>query len=128
MYIRFVIHKVDDRSGKRQGLFQAMSDLVDAYALNEYEELEYAEIYEWFRENLKKPRSFSRSTEPDAPKVALSWFRHTATEHVSRMYRICQILADHGILVEVLRTERPGLIVYEDEFQVTAEPLRDTVT
>ena len=128
MYIRFIIHKLDDRSGKRQGLFQAMSDLEDAGALNEYEELEYAEIYEWFRENLKKPRSFSRSTEPDAPKVALSWFRHTATEHVSRMYRICQILADHGILVEVLRTERPGFIVYQDEFQVTAEPLRDTVT
>ncbi len=33
-----------------------------------------------------------------------------------------------SVKVEVIRTERPGYIVYEDEFQVTAEPFAETHT
>lgn len=34
----------------------------------------------------------------------------------------------HGIEVEVLHTERPGYVVYEDEYQVAAEPFTETLT
>jgi len=128
MFIRFVIHKNDTQSGRRQGLFQAMSDLEEIGALVPHEQEEYDSIYDWFKKNLKKPRSFSRSNKPNAKNVALSWFRDTAIEHISRMHRICQILSSHGISVEIIRTERPGYIVYEDRFQVVAEPFKETVT
>jgi hypothetical protein len=32
-----------------------------------------------------------------------------------------QILENHGIVVDVIRTNRPGYVVYEDEFQVAAQ-------
>jgi len=127
-FIRFVIHKNDPDSGRRQGLFQVMADLEDMGTLAPHEQAEYASIYDWFRKNLKKPRSFARSNKPHAKKVALSWFRDTATEHISRMRRICEILSAHDVLIEILQTERPGYIVYKDDFQVAAEPFNETAT
>jgi len=128
MYIRFVIHSNDAGSGRRQGIFQAISDLEYAEVMLEHEQLQYDEIYDWFRKHLKKPRSFTRSTKPHAKNVALSWFRDTAVEHIAKMHALAQILEAHGIMVDVLRVERPGYVVYEDEFQVAAEPFKETVT
>lgn len=42
------------------------------------------------------------------------------------MYQFAAILEANGIGVEVLRTNRPGYIAYEDAYQVTAEPYADT--
>lgn len=128
MLIRFVIHKNDQDSGRRQGLFQALFDLEDEGVLLAHEQAQYDETYEWFRKNLRKPRSFTRSSKPHAKKVALSWFKDTAVEHISKMHELIQILEAHGIVVDTLQTERPGYIVYEDAFQITAEPFRETVT
>ena len=46
MYIRFVTHTNDEDSGRRKGLFQAMSDLEDAGALLAYEQDQYDVLYE----------------------------------------------------------------------------------
>jgi len=128
MFVRFVIHKNDGDSGRRQGIFQAISELEYEGVLLEHEQRQYDEIYEWFRHNLKKPRSFSRSSKPHAKNVALSWFKDTAVEHLAKMHALSQILNAHGIIVEVLRTNRPGYIVYEDQLQVAAEPFKETTT
>jgi hypothetical protein len=37
-----------------------------------------------------------------------------------------RILEEHGIPAEVIETERPGYVVYEDEFQLIAEPFAET--
>jgi hypothetical protein len=128
MFVRFVIQRNDEGSGRRQGLFQAMTDLEDSGALAAHEQERYEEIYEWFRKHLKKPRSFTRSTKPHAKKVALSWFKDGATDHIRNMRAIAAILDGHGIQVDVLQTERPGYVVYEDKYQVAAEPFSETVT
>jgi hypothetical protein len=128
MYIRFVIEKIDEDSGHRQGLFQAMSDLEEAGKLDQYEAQRYKEIYKWFAENLKKPNRLAKSRSPNAKSVALSWFKDTANDHLKHIWEVVGILESHGVSVEVLRTERPGYLVYEDEHQVTAEPFYETQT
>jgi hypothetical protein len=128
MFIRFVIHHIDSDSGRRQGLFQALADLEHSGELLPHEQMEYERINLWFRRNLKRPRSFSRSTKPHAKKVAISWFKSEATEYIANMHVFAQILREHGIEVDELRSERPGYIVYEDAFQVAAEPFKDTGT
>lgn len=128
MYVRFVIHKLDEDSGRRQGLFQAMSDLDYEGILLLYEQGLYDDIYEWFRHNLKKPRSLSRSGKTGAKAAAISWFKDSAKDHIEKMREIAFVLESHGIAVEMIQTERPGYIVYEDQFQVAAEPYADTVT
>lgn len=105
-----------------------MSGLEEAGVLHEHEQVRYDEIYEWFRKHLRKPTSFTRSSKPHAKKVALSWFRDSAADHIAKTYEIKQILDAHGILVDVLMIERPGYVVYEDTFQVAAEPFKETAT
>jgi hypothetical protein len=128
MFIRFVINNYDPDSGKRQGLFQAMSDLESAGKLLPYEQQIYDEIYDWFRHNLKKPRSLSKSAKPHAKNVAISWFKDTAKEHIDKIRSLVTILNSHGIVTDMIRSERPGYVVYEDEYQVAAEPFKETGT
>lgn len=128
MFVRFVIHENHEDSGRRQGIFQAVSDLEHAGVLLQHEQQQYDEIYEWFRFNLKKPKSFSRSSKPHAKNVALSWYKDSAVEHIAKTQGLVEILRAHGVAVDLLRTGRPGYIVYEDSYQVAAEPFRETVS
>ena len=66
-------------------MFQAMSDLEELDELSTEEQAQYDEVYNWFRANLRKPRSFSRSSKPHAKNVAISWFRDTAAEHIAKI-------------------------------------------
>lgn len=126
MYLRFIIQNLDRQSGRRQGLFQAMSDLEYEGKLLVYEQELYDETYEWFRKNLKKPRILSKSSRPHAKNLALSWFKGGAEQHINKMRDLAQILESHGIQTEMIRTNRPGYVVYEDDYQIAAEPYKDT--
>jgi hypothetical protein len=44
------------------------------------------------------------------------------------MREIVGILDAHDIAVDVIHTTRPGYVVYEDKYQVAAEPFSETVT
>ena len=44
------------------------------------------------------------------------------------MREIASVLRAHGLQVDMIKTERPGYIVYEDEYQVTGEPFNETET
>jgi len=128
MYLRFVTHRVDDDSNRRQGVFQAIRALREEGGLSEEEKERVGDLRNWFNERLEKPKSFSKSTRPHATPRAISWFKDTAKEHIAKMYELVAILRAHNVTVEVVRTARPGYIVYEDAFQVTAEPFAETNT
>jgi hypothetical protein len=122
MYLRFVVHGLDDGSGRRQGLFQALGTLYDYGRLSHGHRQEYERLRAWFREHLDRPDRFARSSKTHAKKVALSWFKDSALEHIAGMRAMAQILEAHDVVVEEIRTDRPGYIVYDDEYQVAAEP------
>lgn len=85
-------------------------------------------IYTWFSNNLKKPERLSLSARPHRKNQAISWFRSTAAAHIQKMQEYRRLLELHGVAVEMIKTERPGYIVYEDEYQIAAYPLADTKT
>lgn len=126
MFLRFVIPSRDPDSGKRQGVFQALSDLLYEERLTPAEEILYNELRHWFNEHLERPDRFSRSSRHNPKNVAISWFKDSATTHISKMREMAAILNAHDVTVEVIQTERPGYIVYEDRYQVCAEPFRET--
>ena len=126
MYIRFVVQTIDPQSQKRQGLFCALSRLYYAQKLWPYELSLYEDLWTWFDENLERPHSFSRSSKPDAKEVALSWFKDDAREHIDKMRNLAELLRAHGLAAEMIRTDRPGYIVYEDEYQIAAVPFHET--
>jgi hypothetical protein len=127
MYLRFVVRQRDPDSERYTGIFHATADLRDRDLLSEWEEEELAEIRRWFDQHLERPDSFSRSKQSIAyrKKRGISWFKDSALDHIAKAQEMAEILVRHGIGVEVLKAERVGYVVYEDEFQIVAEPFAD---
>ena len=125
-YVRFVIHHTDEDSGRRQGLFQAIAEAEDDGLFYDYQLTRVKEIRKWFDDNLDWPHTLARSSKPHAFKKAISWFKDSAWQHIEYMRELAAILEEHDIVVEVIRTERPGFVVYEDRHQVAAEPFKDS--
>ena len=126
-FLRFATYDRDERSDAPRGLFSAAWRLSDAGELLPWEDARWRDIANWFGDHLPQPASAARSRRPNAPDRAVFWFRATAVEHVSRMREVAQLLERHGVAVQMWQAERPGYIVYEDEFQVAAEPFREEV-
>jgi hypothetical protein len=121
-FIRFAVATRDASSDQQQGVFTALYALKRAGALLPHEEEWFQEITRWFDKNLERPSHLAWSSRPNAPERAISWFKLSATEHVSRMRELVALLEHKDITVEEFRTDKAGYVVYEDEHQVAAIP------
>ena len=128
MYLRFRVDVRDASSGQPSGVFSAVYDLIDSDLLPQ-QDLDVAKsCLDWFDTNLKEPASFSKSTKPHAQKVGISWFKDSATEHISKMRMLVALLEDNSVSVKLLITDNPGYILYEDDYQVVSDPHPNTPT
>jgi hypothetical protein len=127
-FVRFVLHEMDEDSGRRTGVFQAAYELRESTELGEGESSRLAGILAWFGRHLPIPDRFAVSSRPHRKAQAISWLKESAIEHVAQMHAMVTILEAHGLVVDRIRTKRPGYVVYEDEHQVTAYPFADTPT
>jgi hypothetical protein len=119
-YVRFVIGRRDEDSNVEQGIFQAAALAIEWQSITGSDADEMNELRAWFSENLEKPTSFGR----DKLRLGICWFKTDATEHISRIWEMVRILERHGIYVKKIGTDKPGYVVYEDEWQLVAEPFR----
>lgn len=119
-YIRFVIAREDEDSHVEQGVFQAVARALEWHSITGSDAEQLDELEKWFGKNLEKPTSFGR----DKLRLGICWFKTEATEHISRIWEMVRILERNGIYVKKIRTDRPGYVVYEDEWQLVAEPFR----
>jgi hypothetical protein len=83
-------------------------------------------ILGWFDRQLPIPNRFSRSIRRGSSPKAICWFKDGAARYIRRVRELAALLERHGVWIEMLRTQRPGYLVYEDEYQVAAVPFRDT--
>jgi hypothetical protein len=117
-YVRFVIGRKDEDSHSEQGVFQAVGLALEWQDITGSDADELNELRAWFSENLEKPTSFGR----DKLRLGICWFKTGATEHISRIWEMVQILERNGMYVKKVRTDKPGYVIYEDEWQLVAEP------
>lgn len=71
---------------------------------------------------------FANGTKDGAPgkkSKAISWFKDSAHEHTARVRSLVAILRHHEVAVRMLRADRVGYVVYEDEYQIVAEPFAE---
>ncbi len=129
MYLRFVCSRIDEDSHRRLGVFQAAFQLLKSdQVIEAADRADLRAVLNWYEEHLDEPGRLSRSRKPNAAPNAISWYRQTAHDHIQRMHRLCAVLEKYGIATEILRTDRPGMIVFEDDCQIAAVPFRDTPT
>lgn len=119
-YVRFVIGRKDEDSHVEQGIFQAAALALEWGTITGSDADELNELRGWFGENLEKPSSFRRATL----RRGICWFKTGSVQHISRIWEMVRILERNGIYVKKIRTDKPGYLVYEDEWQIVAEPFR----
>jgi hypothetical protein len=124
MFLRFVVPEIDEDSERELGVFHAVRKLRESGALSDHEEEHHDLIRAWFNQHLEKPTRFTTAKPPFYRKKsrAISWFKDTAHEHLARARQLVTILQNHEVPVQMLKTDRVGYVVYEDEYQVVAEP------
>jgi hypothetical protein len=89
------------------------------------------ELLVWFGKNLATPQRFNRSKSKGFYRRATrgtAWFKDSAADCLSRMHQMRGILEKYDHPVRMLTETRVGYVLYEDEFQVVAEPFSDTRT
>jgi hypothetical protein len=118
MLMRFTLPFIHAHTNRPVGVFRGAYWVYQEGLLHEAEVAWLFDEIDWFNHNLPAPWSVD-------PR-AVFWFRPSAGAPLSRIWTVVRILEDNGEPVHVYRTRRPGIVVYEDQYQVAAVPWRDT--
>lgn len=121
--LRFVVHDRDIRTGQRKGMVSLAYALLRDDQLSNHDAARVQLHLSWLESNLAVPDRFARKRNVSHRNThGLSWVRPDAREVIGHLQAIADVVQGHGIPVEILETERPGYVVYEDAAQVVAEP------
>ena len=120
-YVRFVVGRKDEDSHVEQGIFQAAVEALEGRSIVDSDIEELEALGAWFNRNLERPTSFGRARL----HLGICWFKTSASEHISRIWKMVAILERNGIYVRRITTGKPGYVTYEDEWQLVAEPFRE---
>ena len=130
-FIRFVLAQRHPDSGIEDGTFRLAYELRDSAHVEAADRSTLTENLTWFEKNLETPARFNRTKSKGFYRRntrGIAWFKDGATEHLSRMHQIKTVLEQYGHPVRMLSEPRVGYVIYEDAFQVVAEPFSDTTT
>jgi len=120
MYLRFQGRIKNKRADSYLGIFQIAYELRDSELLETHYEVELLKNIKWLKTHLKSPKELNQAEN----FRALSWFNSRATEPLKRIRAIKLILEEYGYIIDILKTNQPGNIIYEDGWQVVAKPLK----
>ncbi len=128
MYLRFVSSLPAGRGRGAFGIFYAAGGCGYDHANAEFIRHAIRAELDWFNGNLPVPkgRHFAIKSRKRWYDDGICWFRAEAREMIGHAYVLASLLRDCGVLIERLRTEHPGQILYRDDYQVVAKPGRWT--
>lgn len=112
----------------REGIFAVAFDLYQHGDVDARTRRMVKRYIDWYSDYLPKPHRFHRS-KSKAEKYqtrGICWFKPDATNHIDNAQRLAAILERNGYPIETVKASRVGYIVYEDKYQVVADPFRDT--
>jgi len=115
-YVRIQGRETAYRTGMPVGIFAAVHRLQQAGLLTDEEKTVYREIDQvWFEENLPNPPFY----DDDKPGKPITWFKTATTKFmVEKLQPLMDMLEKYSKPFDIVYTNFPGRIVYEDEWQV----------
>jgi len=117
VYLRFVVGLDNESAHRQDGLFTEVNRLKSDDLLMDYQYRLVEATFKYFNDNLPVP-PYKRK---QISKEAVAWFKNSTTEYIDRMWDFVAILKQNDIPVRILKTEKPGMIIYEDEYQIVAK-------
>ena len=119
-YVRFVVGGSQKKAESQHGILAELSYLQDSDKLTESERIFCQNFFDWLNELMPEP-PFERkkwSTE------AVSWLKNHQTDLIARFREICFFLEEKDIMTSIVYSSNPGMILYEDDFQIVSIPNR----
>lgn len=121
-YVRFQGLEKTEGIASRRGIFQLAYQLKRSPEILPYHDRELRQNLSWLETHLDAPDILNKSKHFSA----ICWFKDTAIEPLERVRAIKFVLEQYGIWVDQITTQKPGQIIYQDEWQVVAKPWRNT--
>ena len=119
MLLRFVRSTTVEGTKAREGFFAAAYELKEKSDTDPLVLERLDRLLGWFRQNLVVPARFNRSKSKGFYRRkntrGLSWFKPDAQTHLSKAFELAELLLECGYDVEVLKSARPGYVIYEDD-------------
>lgn len=119
-FTRFVVGTNAGAARDQSGVVTELRILKESGELPDYELEQIEALFAWLNEHLPVPPF----DEAEWPRDAVSWFKPDALDIIFRFREMIAVLEAHGRFVRTLRTDDPGVIRYEDKFQVVASSFR----
>lgn len=113
---------MSEESNQKLGVFHAVRYMRDDNELTIFEYEAADKMVAWFSAHLEFPLDFLNKQRSKKSDVCISWFKSSAKEHIAKAREFSSILENKEVTVEILKTKKPGKIVYEDEFQIFSKP------
>ena len=126
MYIRFVAIDPQREPDRPKGVFDAAYDILHRGDAPEYLQTEMRETLDWFVANLPIPDRFARTRRSHRSDSGICWFKTDNNDCIAQVRYLVYLVTECGIPVRELRTEHPGYRIYEDGWQLVAEPFAST--
>lgn len=104
------------------GIFRAAYDLYEDDCLSDYERDYLDELLCWFDKHLPVPDRFFCNGRKTYIRHGVCWFKTSARAHLARSWEMVALLESHGVWIQRLTARRPGLLLYEDDWQIVAVP------
>lgn len=119
-YLRFESQERCEDNASRLGIFHIAYRVRDAHATSLDDSNEINRLIQWFRDHLDVPEAL----ECLQNRRAICWFKPAAHEPLRRIWAMKFLLEAQGYWIDLRTTRSPGLIVYEDGWQIAAIPKR----
>lgn len=117
-YIRFVVGGSYKGAESQYGVLAEIAHIMESEDLESYEADFCRDLFDWLNEFLPEPPF----DEKRWPKRAVSWLK-TNQKDLIRRFREAQVFLDErGIATTVVYSSKPGMKLYEDEYQIVAIP------
>lgn len=110
MYLRFVFAQAEPRTRRRVGILRCQSYLRRRFPAA-------GEIFDWLNVHLPAPPRSAFSADR-----GLCWFKLDASDAIEKLRELAVIHERRGRRIWQVYSRNPGLITYEDDYQVVAVP------
>jgi hypothetical protein len=118
-YMRIQGREISYQTKKPCGVFSLNHRRIREGVYSEADAQLFHQTDDWFKEALPQPPFYDEGN----PQRAITWFKTEAfSVFAEKTETMLGLLDKYGVVYDILYTDHPGRIIYEDDFQVaTAE-------
>jgi len=110
VYLRFVFAKAEPKTRRRVGILRCQNHL-------RRRSVAAGEIFDWLNLHLPFPPESAFSADR-----GLCWFKLEARDAIDKLSDLAVIHERRGRRIWQIYSRNPGLITYEDDYQIVAVP------